>query len=42
MQFRGDNTPAGFAEVTEADLDKLNVTPAATQIFGMAVTQKTA
>ncbi|MFZ4502791.1 MAG: hypothetical protein ACOYM1_02450 [Methylovulum sp.] len=37
IQFRGDNTPTGYAEVTAADVSNLVVKAAATQVFGVAV-----
>jgi hypothetical protein len=40
LQFQGDNTPSGFTAVTSADLDKLTVKAAASQIFGIAVSKK--
>ncbi len=40
IQFQGDNTPSGFTAVTSADLSKLTVKAAASQVFGIAVTKK--
>jgi hypothetical protein len=37
LQFRGDNTPAGFAEVNSNDLNKLTIKSAAAQAFGIVV-----
>jgi hypothetical protein len=38
IQFRGDNTPSGYAPVTADDLSKLVVKAAASQVFGVPVT----
>ncbi len=40
IQFQGDNTPSGFAPITAADLTKLTVKAAASQVFGISVSTK--
>lgn len=37
QQFKGDNTPAGFAQITSKDVSKLTIKSAAAQAFGIAV-----
>ncbi len=40
IQFRGDNTPSGFSDVTADGVRNLTVRAAASQVFGIAVSKK--
>jgi len=40
IQFRGNNTPAGFGPVSDNDVANLEVRSAATQVFGIVVSLK--